>query len=343
MSDSSRADALLPLVCSLGFVSSRSVVQSLLAVSRALHSSLPPQIASLDISAFASSSISLAAAIARFPNLRGLDFSWCTQVTDTVLANIAAQFPRLTSLRLRGCAQLTDEAVMCLADHCACLVTLDLGGCRSIGDASLTDLVCHSPGLEEVAVDGTSVTSAAIVVMARRCRSLSVLNAAGGGNMELALIALADCCRGLRRINLEKCRGVTAAAVVALARLCLHLESINLNLCGRSVTDEAVTALATNCRALREVQLCYSGTTDIAVANIAHCCLGLQEIDVSECPITMEVTVDNLLEQCHKLRLLTVSPRFSEECYRRWSARVTLVVDKDYETPTQAADEDGRI
>jgi F-box/leucine-rich repeat protein 2/20 len=144
----------------------------------------------------------------------------------------------------------------------------------------------------------------------------------------------------LRRINLEKCRGVTAVAIIALARNCVHLEAINLNLCGRSVTEDAVTALATHCRDLRKIQLCYSGTTDVAVANIALCCPGLQEIDMCECPVSLEATVDNLLRKCLGLKLLTVSPRFSVECYRRWSASVTLVVDEDHETPTQAADEE---
>lgn len=335
-----QSDALLPLVCSLGFVSGRSIVGSVMVVSRALHYSLPPLVASLDVSPFAVSPSSLSASLRRFPNLRHVDFSFCSQVTGPVLASLARQLPRLESLRLRSCAQVTDQAVIAVADHCFLLRVLDLGNCRSVTDASLVDLAGRNARLEVVAVDGTGFTAIAVVVIAKRCRNLLDINLVGGRNMDVGVRALAENCKKLQRLNFEKCQGITTSTLVALARLGLNLECINLNLCGRNVTDEAVVALASACHKLREIRLCYSGATDAAVTAIARYCSDLQEVDVSECPITLDATIDNLIQRCRALRHLTVSPRFSEESYIRWSSRVTLIIDSDNETPTQLADED---
>merc|ERR1712150_31568 len=162
----------------------------------------------------------------------------------------------------------------------------------------------------------------------------------GGRCLETALVTLAEHCKGLRRLDVEKGQGVTAHALTALARHCPGLESLNLNLCGRSVCDVAVQALAQGCIGLQEVRMCYAGVTDSSLVALSEWCKALRELDISETWVSTDETIDRLIQRCSHLQLLIVSPRFLEASYDRWSARLKLVIDRDYETLTRSADED---
>jgi F-box and leucine-rich repeat protein GRR1 len=83
-------------------------------------------------------------------NLRVLDLSGCTQLTDTAIEGIVLHAPRIQNFALSGCSQLTDKAVISICALGRCLHTLNLGHITTISDRAIIKLARSCPNLKSI-------------------------------------------------------------------------------------------------------------------------------------------------------------------------------------------------
>ena len=80
-------------------------------------------------------------------NLTSLDLGYCKKLTDASIQSIGEHYPELTSLNLTHCKNLTDASIQALAENCHHLTSLDLSWCNNVTDAAITALAerCTNP------------------------------------------------------------------------------------------------------------------------------------------------------------------------------------------------------
>ncbi|KAF7301819.1 Carbohydrate esterase family 9 protein [Mycena indigotica] len=145
-------------------------------------------------------------------NLRVVDLSFVTGITDAAIDGLVSHAPRIQNLRLTGCKQLSDktlESISKLGDHLDVL------------------LLAHV----------SEITDNGIVKLARSCTKLRCIDVGFCRNLtDLAVFCLAEL-RYMRRLSLVRVHRVTDIAIFALAEHALDLERLNLSYCDRLSLD----------------------------------------------------------------------------------------------------------
>ena len=147
-----------------------------------------------------------------------------------------------------------------------------------------------------------NITDDMVIAIAENCPGLMKINLEECGYItDAAVIALAKNCPGLTKIYLQRCEDITNAAVIALAERCAGLTDINL-VGGDYITDAAVIALAEGCAGLTRIHLpCFSNSniTDTAIIALADRCEYLEHIGcyVGDQPSKVSATGYQLVEK----------------------------------------------
>ena len=166
------------------------------------------------------------------------------------MAALAESCPLLRRVDLSGCIKLTDAGVGAIASRCACLRALSLAGCRGLTDDALLQVGVQCPTLAALSISGVgpTVSDAGIhavavgAAAALRMLDLGACAAIGDG----AVLALALHCPGLRSLDLSALsddprRYLTDRGVRALSRGCRGLGRLRLGGC-IGVTDSGLRA-----------------------------------------------------------------------------------------------------
>ncbi|KAJ7507979.1 hypothetical protein B0H11DRAFT_153700 [Mycena galericulata] len=150
-------------------------------------------------------------------NLRILDLSFISGLTDAAIEGIVSHAPKIQHLRLSGCKLLTDralESICKLGDHLDVLM------------------------LAHVA----NITDRGVVKLARACTNLRCVDVGFCRLLtDMSVFCLAEL-QGIRRLSLVRVHKMTDIALFALAEHALDLERLNLSYCDR-LTLEAVHLL----------------------------------------------------------------------------------------------------
>jgi hypothetical protein len=77
--------------------------------------------------------------LTKIPNLQAVNLSWCEQITDSAVAELATSAPNLTSLQLASCTSLTDGAIS-EAARLPQLTSLDVSWCKSVTESGIRHL-----------------------------------------------------------------------------------------------------------------------------------------------------------------------------------------------------------
>jgi hypothetical protein len=97
---------------------------------------------------------------------------------------------------------------------------------------------------------------------------------------DAAVLVLAEQCIGLTSVNFGGCTKLTDASMVPLAQRCPALTSVNVAYC-HTLSDAFVVALAQHARGLASFNAPHLRLTDAALVALATKCHGLIEVDVS--------------------------------------------------------------
>lgn len=127
-----------------------------------------------------------------FENLRILDLTSCTRLTDRAVEKIIDMAPRLRNLVVAKCTNLTDLAVYSIAKLGKNLHYVHLGHCRNITDDAVKRLV-------------------------RECNRIRYIDLGCCSNLTDDSVMMLATLPKLKRIGLVKCINITDKSMLALA------------------------------------------------------------------------------------------------------------------------------
>ena len=167
----------------------------------------------------------------------------------------------IATLNLCSCVSLTNRSLQVVAQHCAQIRVLGLADCAQIKDGSLISVAKANASIEDVNLSvkphlESLLTDAAILAFAEHCAGITRLNISGCTNLtDTALAAVGQACSGLVDLNASGCPALTDAAFVGISKNGT-ISTLRIRGCSH-VTDESVVEMAEHC-ALRvlDFRLC---------------------------------------------------------------------------------------
>lgn len=172
----------------------------------------------------------------RCPELRELRLNMCGQIDDECFANMERdQYQNLRSLDLTGCSRITDESVLHIATAAPRLRTLVLAKCPNITDRGAVQIARLGKNIHFLHLGHCSqLTDRSISFLAKYCNRLRYIDLACCVQLtDSAVSDLAELPR-LKRIGLVKCSEITPDSIFALVEknTVQHtLERIHLSYC----------------------------------------------------------------------------------------------------------------
>ncbi|KAJ3051968.1 hypothetical protein HK102_011958, partial [Quaeritorhiza haematococci] len=145
----------------------------------------------------------------QWQNLRVMQFSYYSEVTDAMIITLAAQCPHLERLNLSIVTydSITDLSVTALATHCHSLKSILFHWGSSISERALLSLLASNPHLESIQFPGR-LTTRTLLFAITRCKNLRHLSLEGGlliNDVVVSWIARQGRC--LEAISLRSVRG----------------------------------------------------------------------------------------------------------------------------------------
>ncbi|KAG6550115.1 hypothetical protein Mapa_008071 [Marchantia paleacea] len=152
--------------------------------------------------------------------LRVLDLTGCTLLTDESLLALASGCTRLEKLNLSGCTGITEVGLVALAGRCSSLRQLNLCGCYNAGlDNALMALGAGCSELQYLNVGWCEhITDRGVTAVALGCPNLGVVDLCGCYHItDRSVMVVTDHCPRLRALNLYGCQNITDLAMYSLA------------------------------------------------------------------------------------------------------------------------------
>lgn len=246
------------------------------------------------------------------PNLRGLNLSGCSHITDAGLWAVARHCQaQLDTIYLAQCEKVTELGLRLLAHNCR-LVLVDLSDCPQLNDAALQTLAAGCWMIETFIMKRCrGVSDAGIVKIAQCCKDLRHLDVSECSRLgeygDKALLEIGKCCPKLRVLDLFGCQHVHDPGIRAIAKGCPLLTTLKLTGC-RDVSSIAIRALAQQCTQLEVLSLsgCIK-TTNSDLQLLATNCPQLTWLDISGSPNIDARGVRALAQNCTSLTYLSLA------------------------------------
>ncbi|KAF9358852.1 SCF ubiquitin ligase complex subunit, partial [Mortierella sp. NVP85] len=168
----------------------------------------------------------------RYEQLRVLNLTSCTHITDETLTRLIPAAPRLRNLALTKCDRITDvgvSAIKLLGKH---LHYLHLGHCSKLTDKSIKTLTQHCTRIRYLDLACCSkLTDEAVFAMAqlpklRRIGLVKCSNITDDGIYAMLLSQIVP--QTLERVHLSYCVHLSDAAVAALVKQCTKLTHLSV-------------------------------------------------------------------------------------------------------------------
>ncbi|XP_009594422.1 F-box/LRR-repeat protein 3 [Nicotiana tabacum] len=263
-------------------------------------------------------------------NLKVLNLTCCSDLTDNAISAITDSCRSVLCLKLECCNSLTEKSLYRLGLHCSLLEELDLTDCVGVSDTGLhylskcTKLVCLKLGL------CTNITDKGLYYISRNCREIRELDLYRcKGIGDNGLYALSSGCKRMQKLNLSYCSEVTDKGIEYLGYL---PELYNLEMrCLWNVTGTGLTALATGCKRLAELDVKDCAyIDDSGFMALAYYSRNLQQINLSHCAISdvgLCMVMGNLtrLQDAKLVNLFNVSTNGLEVALRACCVRLKKI------------------
>ena len=128
-----------------------------------------------------------------------IDLSFCFQMDDGSIDQIATHCPLLRYISVRGCYLLRDAAIETIARHCSLLQVLDISGNSSMPSSALTDLSMRA--------------------IASHCRRLIMLNLTKNRQITVDGVTLVVCsCQSLKRLGITASDSMNLLDIVEMTK-----------------------------------------------------------------------------------------------------------------------------
>ena len=260
---------------------------------------------------------------------------WLDNVSAALTVLVAESCPALVCIKLND--QVDDAVVVAIADNCPHLQHLALNFAQGLTYTSLLRLSEHSLPIN--ILDMQRIPRTPTSEIAKRCaHALSCIRyldtnynlsytPAGEEKHEfllsqltnltsLSLSSVQDChyaptlaqhCRGLQSVHIDKDSTVSVEDLAALFRVNVRLNSISMSGHYR-LGDTGLCSLAPACPHLHTLSLSYeTDITDTGILALSEHCPQLRRLEIQKCKQVTEAAVLQLLQRCLQLKSLTVS------------------------------------
>jgi F-box and leucine-rich repeat protein GRR1 len=168
-----------------------------------------------------------------FEQLRLVDLTGITTITDMSLRVLVNAAPKIRSLVLNKCSGITDEGVISICQLGKFLHFLHLGHCSQITDASIKRLaiVCNRIRYLDLACC-TGITDQSVIELSRNLPKLKRIGLVKCARItDISLSALTSHVRiasSLERIHLSYCTRLSVRAIGRLLNVCYKLNHLSL-------------------------------------------------------------------------------------------------------------------
>eukprot|EP00899_Mesostigma_viride_P003925 jgi/Mesvir1/13533/Mv16414-RA.1 len=264
------------------------------------------------------------------PNLRRLNLTNCTLVTDISMKALARHCPQLRHVQLRR-TWVTDVGVVAIVQGCRRLLSLDVTSLNVTNDG-MQAIARNCRHLSRLKVSWTMVTFAGLCAVLRSCprlRSLECVNgkigdAMGAGALipelspSLPSSASPNGQWELRHLNLDFFDGLSDTALEAVLRHCPDLRTLVLS---RNPGVRDASMIAQHCPQLRHLDLAETGVTGAGISDVARCCDQLRQLDVGCCEGVTGESIEAVATHCPRLLRLTVGGHIGGATLRAVVAR----------------------
>lgn len=191
---------------------------------------------------------------ASFLEMRYVDFSECTSLSNAALKKFALCAGFLEFLYLRRCDSISNEGIEAVARNCANLKEISLNDCYNVSDAGIKILVKYCTHLRYISLAKCAITDQSITNVAKYSRQLRHLNLHECEIItERGIIDFCNSCEKLRSLDVSRCNNVTDMTLYALAR-CKRLRRLCMKKCSK-VSDAGLRKIATHCQRLRHLNI----------------------------------------------------------------------------------------
>ncbi|RYE85525.1 MAG: hypothetical protein EOO65_00170 [Methanosarcinales archaeon] len=239
--------------------------------------------------------------------LRELDVSASTCITDAALQMVASLCPHLRELRLDACAALTSLGIAATAEACPELQSLSMNDCLLVNDAALSRIGGCCRNLRTVSLRGCAgISDGGVRMLAAGCAHLQNIDlSAGPAITDAGLASLAAGAVHLQRVCMEAPARAHLVSDGALTLFGTHLHQLAeliLTGCDR-VTDVGIRWLCSGTPQLKVLVLdgCRR-MSDKALALVAASCPQLQHLSLSDCNMISDIGLRHIACGCPQLQ-----------------------------------------
>jgi len=163
------------------------------------------------------------------PNLKTINLSFCSGVTDTGLRYLA-KMPHLVELNLRSCDEISDIGIGFLAEGGSRVKSLDFSFCPRMGDQALLHISQGLFHLRSLSVCACNITDEGLCKLIRTAHDLDTLNIGQCNKLtDKTLILISERLKHLTSIDLYGCTKITTVGLERIMQL-PSLATLNLGL-----------------------------------------------------------------------------------------------------------------
>ncbi|KAL5985487.1 hypothetical protein ACLOJK_027471 [Asimina triloba] len=273
-----------------------------------------------DLSPTAVTDAGIAELSSKLRNLRSIDVSGNSFLSDYTLIVISRNCRQIAELRACDCIFMTSDGVHAVIRLCSNLISLSVDKCSipppfnecvsrvlsslelshtSISDEWLFSLLAPALPLRKLALPCCQgFTFAGISALLSRHQSLQHLDLENAAFLtDSSMLDLLGFLRCLISINLNSCPYLKNPTLFSLVRSCPSLEEISMESSGLGEDDSAVD-LVENHR-IRTLKLARNRSlSDETVETLGSVCSGLLSLDVSGCWSITEMGISEIGNRC---------------------------------------------
>lgn len=230
--------------------------------------------------------IALPAHLMRFPHLKMIDLSDCSEDITSLLHNLASSDLDLQGLDLSNQQALPLESLKEIALRKGNFQVLKCSRLSILRDSELTAIGDIFPSLEELDISfpsyGSTVTDQSIIALSTKLSNLAKINLAG--NLSLSnecLMSLSSNCRKLREVILQHCSGMTQDGVAFLVKNNPNLVALSLAFPGGLSSNSDIPFASL--RVLNTLEFSHMSISDHVLFQIADAKIPLKRFSLCHC------------------------------------------------------------
>lgn len=220
-------------------------------------------------------------------NLRTLDLSLCSSITDQSLLSMAKHLRNLSCVGLHNCRRVTDAGFVALVAGCQSLTSINVDGISMLTDVSLRAVASNLPKIRELRLGASTFSDNAFEDVSMKCTKLAYLSITSLPLIsDESLLHFVQRSSTLLSLRIQNCPTLTDLSLEQFALNSNNtLQSLMISNCP-GFSERGISNLIVLAK-LNRVQLWYqnfgdNGIGDLvkASSNINH----LQELNLVNCP-----------------------------------------------------------